>query len=109
MRPAIVARLDISMVFMPYFYCMKMTMHIDEALLRRVMQATGATSKTRAVDLALRELDRRAELIRLAREGLGLAAEELKHAFHPDSDPATTLRCAEAGRSHGSKSRSRRQ
>ncbi len=98
--------MDIGMVSMPYYSCMKMTMHIDEALLNRVMKATGVTSKTRAVDIALRELDRRAELIRLAREGLGLTAEELKQAFHPASDPDTTLRCAEAGRAYGRKSRS---
>jgi Arc/MetJ family transcription regulator len=95
------------MVFMPYFGCMKMTMHIDEALLKRVMGATGVTSKTKAVDLALRELDRRAELIRLAREGLGLTSEELKGAFHPASDPDTTLRCAEARRAYGRKPRPR--
>ncbi len=88
---------------------MKMTMHINEELLRRVMRATGVTSKTRAVDLALRELDRRAELIRLAQAGLGLTAEELKHAFRPDSDPDTTLRSAETPRTYGRKSGSRRQ
>ncbi len=86
---------------------MKMTMHIDEALLKRVMKATGVTSKTRAVDLALRELDRRAELIRLARAGLGLTPEELKRAFHPSSDPDTTLYCAESRGAYGRKSRPR--
>jgi Arc/MetJ family transcription regulator len=86
---------------------MKMTMHIDEALLKRVMAVTGATSKTKAVDLALREVDRRAELIRIAREGLGLTSEELKSAFRPSSDPDTTLYCAEARRTYGRKSRSR--
>jgi Arc/MetJ family transcription regulator len=96
------------MVIMPYFCCMKMTMHIDEALLQRVIAATGAASKTKAVDLALRELDRRAELVRLAREGLGLSAEELKHAFYPDSDPSSSLHCAEPGRTYGRKPRPRR-
>ena len=38
---------------------MKMTMHIDDGLLERVMVATGASSKTKAIDLALREMDRR--------------------------------------------------
>jgi len=95
------------MVIMPYFGCMKMTMHIDEALLKRVMAATGVTSKTKAVDLALREIDRRTELIRLAREGLGLTSERLRDAFHPASDPDTTLFCAEARRTYGRKSRSR--
>jgi Arc/MetJ family transcription regulator len=43
---------------------MKMTLHIDEALLARVMAATGTASKTKAVDLALREMDRRDQLTR---------------------------------------------
>ena len=64
---------------------MKMTLHIDDALLERVMAATGASSKTKAIDLALREMDRRAELRRLTAEGLGLSAEELKELYDPGS------------------------
>ena len=86
---------------------MKMTMHIEESLLKRVMAATGVTSKTKAVDLALRELDRRAELIRLAREGLGLTTAELQRAFDPASDPDATLHCAERPLKYGRRSRSR--
>jgi Arc/MetJ family transcription regulator len=86
---------------------MKMTMYIEESLLKRVMAATGVTSKTKAVDLALRELDRRAELIRLAREGLGLTATELRRAFDPASDPDATLHCAERPLKYGRRSRSR--
>jgi Arc/MetJ family transcription regulator len=67
---------------------MKMTMHIDDALLARVMAATGASSKTAAIDLALRELDRRAELKRLAARGLGLETNELKELFDPAFDLA---------------------
>jgi len=44
---------------------MKMTMHIDEELLANVMEATGATTKTEAVDLALREVSRRVRLRKL--------------------------------------------
>ena len=62
---------------------MKMTLHIDDELLARVMAATGAESKTKAVDLALREVDRRSKLVRLASEGLGLTADELKDAVDP--------------------------
>jgi Arc/MetJ family transcription regulator len=62
---------------------MKMTLHIDEALLARVMNAAGTTNKTHAVDLALREMDRRAGLARLAAEGLGLGPDELKEAVDP--------------------------
>ena len=65
-----------------------MTMHVDEALLKRVMAATGAASKTAAIDLALREMDRRSELTRLADKGLGLSASELKEVFDPDFDLA---------------------
>ena len=46
---------------------MKMTLHIDDDLFQRVMAANGITSKTAAVDFALREIDRRAKLARLAR------------------------------------------
>ena len=84
---------------------MKMTMHIDETILKRVMKATGVTSRTKAVDLALRELDRRAELMRLAQEGLGITAEELRGVFDPGSDPNRTLRCAEKRLSYGRKPR----
>ena len=62
---------------------MKMTMHVDDALLTRVMRATGMDNKTKAIDLALRELDRRHELKRLAEAGLGLNAAELREAYDP--------------------------
>jgi Arc/MetJ family transcription regulator len=85
---------------------MKMTLHIDEKLLDRVMSTTGAASKTHAVDLALREMDRRANLARLAAEGLGLGPDELKDAI----DPAYNLeemRRRETPVNYGRKSRSR--
>ena len=85
---------------------MKMTMYIDDDLLERVMEATGATSKTKAIDLALREMDRRARLIKLANAGLGLTADELKEAV----DPAYNLekmRSSETPTHYGRKSRSR--
>jgi Arc/MetJ family transcription regulator len=85
---------------------MKMTMHIDETILKRVMKATGVTSRTKAVDLALRELDRRAELKRLAQEGLGMTAEELKGAFDPRSDTDSTLRCSDKSLPYARKPRS---
>jgi len=44
---------------------MKMTMHIDEELLANVIEATGAATKTEAVDLALREVSRRVRLKKL--------------------------------------------
>ncbi len=65
---------------------MKMTMHIDDGLLARVLAATGAKTKTKAIDLALREMDRRTELIRLTREGLGLSPDELAATIDPAYD-----------------------
>jgi Arc/MetJ family transcription regulator len=79
---------------------MKMTMHIDEALLARVMAATGNPSKTAAVEFALKELDRRTELKRLASEGLGLSADELREAFDPASASASEPRPANKSASY---------
>jgi Arc/MetJ family transcription regulator len=73
---------------------MKMTMHIDEAMLDRVMAAYGCESKTAAIDFALNELDRKAKLKVFARDGLGLTAAELRNAVDPDYD-VLALRAAE--------------
>jgi len=62
---------------------MKMTMYIDDVLLARVMEATGAASKTKAIDLALREMDRKAKLMKLSAAGLGLTPDELSDAVDP--------------------------
>jgi Arc/MetJ family transcription regulator len=92
---------------MPYNSSMKMTMNLDEALLKRVMAITGASSKTAAVDLALREVARRGELKELACRGLGLSAAELKQAFDASYDLAAA-RLAEVPVSYGRKSPSHR-
>lgn len=86
---------------------MKMTLHIDDALLARVMDATGARSKTQAVDLALREMDRRASLAKLAASGLGLGPEELKETVNPAYDLAA-IRKLETPMTYGRKSSARR-
>jgi hypothetical protein len=85
---------------------MKMTMHIDDELLARVMEATGTTSKTKAIDLALREMDRRAKLVKLSYAGLGLGPEELKDAVAPGYD-LEAQRHAETPVNYGRKPRSR--
>ncbi|HNQ88620.1 MAG TPA: type II toxin-antitoxin system VapB family antitoxin [Verrucomicrobiota bacterium] len=85
-----------------------MTLRIDEALLRRVMVATGTSSKTAAIDLALREMDRRARLVQLASEGLGLSPTELKTAFDPASTPHTAPLLAEKPPAYGRRPRARR-
>ena len=85
---------------------MKMTMYVDDDLLARVMEATGVSSKTKAIDLALREMDRKAKLIKLSAAGLGMTPEELKDAV----DPAYNLeemRRRETTVNYGRKRRSR--
>ena len=57
---------------------MKMTMHIDEALLNRVIETYGYASKTEAVEMALRELDRRARFRRIGQARDGHDPEELE-------------------------------
>ncbi len=66
---------------------MKMTMHIDEALLKRVMDAHDYESKTQAVEMALRELDRKTRFRRFGTEGLGLRSDEWEDAIFPGYDP----------------------
>ena len=79
---------------------MKMTMHIDEELLLRVMEHHEFASKTEAVDFALREIDRKAKLRAYAKTGLGLTSEELKSAVDPDYD-LMALRVAETPPQYG--------
>jgi hypothetical protein len=86
---------------------MKMTMYIDDELLARVMEATGTTSKTKAIDLALREMDRRAKLIKLSSAGLGLSPDELRESVDPVYD-MEALRHREVPTSYGRKPRTRR-
>lgn len=85
---------------------MKMTLHVDEELLERVMAASGCASKTAAIDFALREVDRKAKLTKLASEGLGLGPDELREAVDPAYD-LVAMRRRETPASYGRKSRSR--
>jgi Arc/MetJ family transcription regulator len=68
------------------WYGMKMTMHIDEGLLARVMELYACDSKTEAVHLALHEMERRHLLRGYARTGLGLGALELKEGVAANYD-----------------------
>ena len=54
-----------------YFSRMKLTLNIDDELLTRVMESTGAKTKTDAIHAALAEVDRRNKLIALLSEGVG--------------------------------------
>lgn len=65
---------------------MKMTMHIDEALLERVMRDYEFPSKTEAVEAALKELDRQTRIRDFRKNGLGLTPEELANAVDPFYD-----------------------
>lgn len=65
---------------------MKMTMHIDQALLRRVMKYLQVENKTLAVNLALREVERKARLLALGKKGLGLSPQQLRKVFDPNYD-----------------------
>ncbi|MFA6544577.1 MAG: type II toxin-antitoxin system VapB family antitoxin [Limisphaerales bacterium] len=69
-------------------------MHIDEGILDRVMKWSGAASKTEAVDLALKEMDRKAKLAEFGKTGLGLSRAELLEAVDPGYD-LMALRLAE--------------
>ena len=81
---------------------MKMTMHIDEDLLDRVVKRFACASKTEAVEKALKEMDRKARFRDLVKSGLGFSPEELKNAVNPDYDiPA--MRVAEPLPAYGSK------
>ena len=64
---------------------MKMTMHIDEDVLARVMKVTGAKTKRAAVEQALADMARRHKLKELFSQGLGLSADELKAEFAPSA------------------------
>lgn len=85
-------------------YGMKMTMHINEELLDRVVEKFGCTSKTEAVEMALREMDRKARFKEVVKAGLGFTPEELKNAVDPDYD-VMSMRAAESPnpskKSHG--------
>ena len=73
---------------------MKLTINLDPALVERAVKATGAKTKTEAITIALREVDRRARLVEVLREGLGADSDELRNMFDPASDPLA-MRVAE--------------
>lgn len=103
---------------------MKLTLNIDDDLLARVMETTGAKTKTEAIHAALAEVDRRNRLIALLSEDVGPV--DWKNAFDEKSWeanesaivaespalPAPTQRAAvpnpSATARHGRKSRPRR-
>jgi Arc/MetJ family transcription regulator len=82
---------------------MKMTMHIDEEVLDRVMKITGAKTKREAVEIALTDMARRHKMKELFTAGLGLTPDELKAAFadEPVPEETGTIRVAEGKTPYG--------
>lgn len=74
---------------------MKMTMHIDEELLKHVMEHYGFVSKTEAVHAALMELDRRRRYEELLNEPVEWGENELRDSVAPGYDPIA-MRVAES-------------
>jgi Arc/MetJ family transcription regulator len=61
---------------------MKLTLNIDDELLDRVREMTGAKTKTDAIHLALHEMDRRHKLIAmLAKDDFGMTSADWKSAW----------------------------
>ena len=86
---------------------MKMTLNIDDDLLERVMAVTGAKTKTEAIDMAFKEMARRALLVEVLGKDRGMSANDWKNAFYPDYD-VESVRAAEDPATHVRKPRPRR-
>lgn len=94
-----------------YSVRMKLTLNIDDALLTRVMETTGAKTKTEAIHAALAEIDRRNKLAELLSEEIELTPSEWENAIDVsswDAVESSSLRVAEESPAHDRKSRSRR-
>ena len=65
-----------------YNACMKLTLNIDDELLERVRETTGAKTKTEAIHVALNEMDRRNKLRELlAKDDFRMTSEDWKNAW----------------------------
>jgi len=87
---------------------MKMTLNIDDALLERVVAFTGAKTKTEAIDIALREIDRRSRLAEVLGRDRGLTARDWREAFEPDYDVESFRVAEDTPHGHGPATRPRR-
>ena len=74
---------------------MKLTLNIDDDLLERVRETTGAKTKTEAIHYALGEIDRRHRLRALLAEDIGLTPAEWRNAYEEPASEEETLRVAE--------------
>ena len=68
-----------------YVRHMKLTLNIDDELLGRVMESTGAKTKTDAIHAALAEVDRRHKLIALLSDDFGMTPQDWKNAIDENS------------------------
>jgi len=75
-------------------------MHIDEDLLKRVIDEYGFASKTEAVEAALKELDRRTRLEAFLKEPVEWEPGELSNSVAPGYDPLA-MRVAESSGYYG--------
>lgn len=74
---------------------MKLTLNIDDDLLTRVMETTGAKTKTEAIHAALADIDRRHKLISLLSEDIGINWDTDIDTTAWDRDEEATARIAE--------------
>ena len=95
------------MALEPYFCCIKITLNIDPVLLSKAQEIAGTTSKTTAIDLALRDFVQRGSLLAALDDAQKLSPEEWGAALDPNYDIMAT-RIAETGATYGSKARPRR-
>ncbi len=82
---------------------MKMTMHIDKELLANVIEATGARTKTEAVDMALREVSRRVRQKKLFAKPIGIEGKNPNDVF--DFASYDLLKAAEMPGKYGTRRR----
>lgn len=81
---------------------MKITLNIDDALLERVREATGAKTKTEAIHTALREMDRRRQLVELlGADDFHMTPEQWKNAWEDPEVDELSARVAEPTPPHG--------
>ena len=84
---------------------MKLTLNIDDELLDRVREMTGAKTKTDAIHIALNEMDRRHKLRELlAKDDFGMTSADWKAAWvdpGPDAEDFTAMVAKTPGKSTG--------
>jgi Arc/MetJ family transcription regulator len=95
------------MVLDTYYRRMKVTLNIDPVLLRKAQQIAGTTSKTTAIDLALRDFVQRGSLLAALDDAQKLSPEEWGAAVDPNYD-VMAMRVAETASTYGGKTRPRR-